>query len=377
MGLAGKPDAAAHGQDGAEDVSDPPLVSILLPCFDAERFLPEALDSLLEQTYGNLEVLALDDGSSDGTPRILEERAARDDRIRVLRSETNRGLIRTLNRGVPEARGELIARMDADDVAASGRIEKQVEALMGRPEIDVVGTAIAMVGSGRGRSLGPRPVRCVSPAGARFAALFVTPVVHATILARAPIMRAHPYGTSPDSLHAEDYEMFTRMLEDGAGFSNLDEPLMTIRANPQSVSLQHERTQVANFVACAARHLERTLEIRPDPGAHRVLVNRMDETVTGADLEDGLALLDRIERTFVAREPAATEEIRRSADLQRVDILVQAALKAPPAVRLHAARLALRHSRRLLSAGPRGYLASKLGLSTGRSTAPPNVSCSA
>jgi glycosyltransferase involved in cell wall biosynthesis len=342
-------------------VAEQPLVSVLFPCFDVERFVGDALDSLLAQTYGSLEILAIDDASGDGTGRILEGYAARDDRVRVLRNERNLGLIGTLNRGVGEARGELIARMDADDVAASGRIERQVEALLRRPEIDVMGTAIAIIGSGRGRALGPRPVRCVSPGGARFTALFATPVVHATILARAPVMRAHPYGTSPDSLHAEDYEMFTRMLEDGAGFGNVAEPLMTVRANQQSVSLRHEQTQVTNFVACAARHLERTLGIRPDPGAHRVLVNRMDETVTGRDLGDGLDLLDRVERMFVAREPRAAGEIRRSADLQRVDILVQAALKAPPAVRLRAAGGALRHGRRLLAAGPRGYLASKLG----------------
>jgi len=347
-------------------VAEQPLVSVLFPCFDAERFVGAALGSLLDQTYDKLEILAIDDASGDGTGRILEQLAARDDRVRVLRNERNLGLIGTLNRGVAEARGELIARMDADDIAASERIERQVGTLLRHPELDVVGTGISIVGSGRGRALGPRPVRCLSPGGARFTALFATPAVHATILARAPVMRAHPYGTSPDSLHAEDYEMFARMLEDGAGFGNVDEPLMTVRANPQSVSLQHEQTQVANFVACAALHLERTLGIRPDPGAHRVLVNRMDGTVTGRELRDGLDLLDRIERVFVAREPGAAEEIRRSADLQRVDILVQAALKAPPAMRLRAGWLALRHGRRLLSPGPRGYLASKLRPLNGR-----------
>lgn len=345
-------------------MAEGPLVSVLLPCFDAERFVEAALDSLIDQTYGNLEILAIDDASGDGTPRMLEEYAARDGRVRTLRNDRNLGLIGTLNRGVAEARGELIARMDADDIAASRRIERQVETLLRRPEVDVVGTAIAMVGSGRGRSLGPRPVRCVSPGGARFTALFATPVVHATILARASIMRTHPYGSSPDSLHAEDYELFTRMLEEGAGFCNVDEPLMTIRANPHSVSLQHEQTQVANFVACAARHLERTLDVRPDPGAHRVLVNRMNKTVTGRNLADGLGWLDRIERMLLAREPGSAEEIRRSADMQRADILVQAALKAPPAVRLRAGWLALRYGRRLLAAGSRGYLASKLGLSS-------------
>lgn len=337
-----------------------PLVSVLLPCFEAERFLPAALDSLLGQTYERLEILALDDGSSDGTRRILEERAARDDRVRVLRSETNQGLIRTLNRGVPEARGELLARMDADDVAAPTRIERQVDLLMRQRDVDVVGTAIEMVDSASLRPLTPRPLRCVSPAGARFAALFTVPVTHATIMARAPVMRAHPYGIAPDSLHTEDYELFTRMLAAGVAFSNVDERLMLVRANPAGVSFGNEQTQVVNFVACAARHLAQTLHVRPGPGAHRALVNRMDHSVTGRDLRDGLRWLDRIEDLFLATEPEAAAEIRHTADLQRLDILTQAARRGSPGVRIAVPRLALRYSPRLLSAHSRGYLAAKL-----------------
>lgn len=337
-----------------------PLVSVVLPCYKAERFLAEALDSLLGQTYGKLEILALDDGSSDGTLRILEEFAARDTRVRALRNATNQGVIRTLNRGVAEARGEIVARMDADDVAAPTRIERQVEVLAGRPEIDLVGTGVEVVDGSDGRSLRPWPVRCREPGGARFTALFATPVMHMTIAARSQAMHAHPYGGTPDSLHTEDYEMFARMLDDGAGLCNIDEPLMTVRSDPDSVSSLHEEIQVENFVRCAARHLERRLGVRPGPAAQRVLVNRIDATVGGRDLREGLRWLDRIEREFLRREPGSAAEARRAADLQRVDILVQATLKGRPGVRTMAAPLMLRYGRRLLSPPARHYLAGKL-----------------
>jgi hypothetical protein len=341
-------------------VNSDPLVSVVLPCYDAERFLGEALESMLSQTFGKLEILALDDGSSDGTPRILEEFAARDGRVRVLRNETNQGVIHTLNRGVAEAQGEIVARMDADDVAAPTRIERQVEVLAGRPEIDLVGTGVEVVDGSDGRPLRPWPVRCREPGGARFAALFATPVMHMTIAARAEAMRTYPYGGTPDSLHTEDYEMFARMLGDGAELCNIDEPLMTVRSDPASVSVRHEKIQVENFVHCSARHLERTLGVRPEPAAHRVLVNRIDATVGAHDLREGLRLLDRIEREFLRREPSAAAEARRAAGLQRVDILVQAALKGRPGVRVIAAPLALRYGRRLLSPPARHYLAGKL-----------------
>lgn len=341
-------------------MAEQPLVSVLLPCFDAERFVAAALDSLLDQTYGELEILAIDDASRDGTLAILEAHADRDERVRVLRNSHNLGLIATLNRGVAEARGELIARMDADDVSARRRIERQVEILRRRPDVDVVGTAIELVDAGSGEPLKPRPLRCLTPEGARFTALFATPLAHVTIVARAPTMRAHPYGISPDSQHTEDYELFARMLADGARLCSIDEQLMTVRVDPRGVSLRHEEVQVENFVRCAARHLERTLGACPEPAAHRVLVNRIDDTVGPADLRKGLRWLDRIEREFLPWEPDASADVHRAADLQRVDILVQAALKGSPAVRLAAAPLALRYGRRLLSPPARRYLAGKL-----------------
>jgi glycosyltransferase involved in cell wall biosynthesis len=331
-----------------------------MPCYDAERTLPAALDSLLGQTFGDFEILAIEDGSSDGTLGILEEYAARDDRVCVLRNEVNEGVISALNRGVAEARGEFIARMDADDMAAPTRIERQVEVLAGRPEIDLVGTGVEVVDGATGRRLRPRPVRCLGPGGARFAALLTTPVMHMTIAVRAAAMRAYPYGGTAESLHTEDYEMFARMLADGLGFCNIDEPLMTVRNDPGSVSARHELVQVDNFVRCAARHLERTLGVRPEPAAQRVLVNRIDDTVGAGDLREGLRWLDRIEREFLRREPGAAAEVHRAADLQRVDILVQAALKGSPAVRLAAGPLTLRYGRRLLSPPARRYLAGKL-----------------
>jgi len=336
-----------------------PLVSIVLPCYEAEGSLAAALDSLLGQTYREIEVLAIDDGSADATPRILGEYAARDGRVCVLRNEANLGVIRTLNRGVAEARGEIVIRMDADDVAAPTRIERQVELLARRPEVGVVGTGVEPVDR-EGRRLRPRPVLCTGPGGARFVALFATPVMHPTIAARTELMRAHPYGGPPESLHTEDYELFARMLEDGIGFANIDEPLMRVRDDPSSVSARFEEIQIENFVHCAAGHLERTLGVKPDPGPQRVLVNRIDNTVGAADLREGLRWLDRIEREFRRREPGSAAEIGRAADLQRVDILVQAALKGAPAARLAASALALRYGRRLLSPASRAYLAGKL-----------------
>jgi glycosyltransferase involved in cell wall biosynthesis len=339
------------------------VVSVVLPCFDAERLLPAALDSILGQTYRDLEVITLDDGSRDGTREILRAYEGRDRRVRVLVNETNLGLIRTLNRGIVEARGAFIARMDADDVAAPQRVERQMQLLERRPDVAVVGTGGDLIDEG-GRILGPAVLRCREPMGARFLALFATPIAHASMLARTDVLKRYPYRLADECLHAEDYDLFARMLADGVGFCNLDEPLHQSRIRPGSVSFRHERVQTANFAKLARRHLERTLKVSLDRRSHRVLINRMDGDAGPGDLVRGLAFLDRIQDSFLARMVGGAEdraEVMTIAHEQRADILIQALLKGTAFRRAAALVLLFRYASSLLSLPARRYIGAKFG----------------
>lgn len=101
-----------------------PLVTVLLAVSNGERYLEMALESVLRQTMSDLELVVVDDGSTDATPAILE--GIRDSRLRVLRSAERQGLASALNRGLDEARGRYVARLDADDVAFPHRLERQL-----------------------------------------------------------------------------------------------------------------------------------------------------------------------------------------------------------------------------------------------------------
>ena len=101
------------------------LVSVIIPCYNAEKTIEKALDSIINQTYRNLEIITIDDGSTDRTPGILNSYSARDKRVKVVRNERNIKLIETLNKGIGLASGEYIVRMDADDIAVPERIEKE------------------------------------------------------------------------------------------------------------------------------------------------------------------------------------------------------------------------------------------------------------
>lgn len=336
------------------------LISVVLPCHDVEGFLPVALESVLTQTWEELEVVAIDDGSADGTRSVLEDHARRDKRLRVLVNERNLGLVAALNRGVAEAKGDYIARMDADDVCRPERFRRQMGVLERYPEVGVVGTGAWLLDRA-GRRIGTRPTRCTTPGGARFLGLFGTPLLHASILARMRVMEEHPYDTGAGVAHAEDYELLTRMLAAGVAFRAVDAPLYGIRVRSGSVSRAHEAVQIDSFVRCARRHLERATDLRPTEGAHRVLVNRMTPSTSPADLRAGMDGIDALERRFLAREPDAADEIRAVAAQQRIDVLGQALLRGSAALRAAALPMLVRYGGSILSRSGRRHLAAKLG----------------
>jgi len=123
--------------------SPSPAVSVLLPVYNAEPYLPQALASVLAQTFTDFELLALDDGSTDGSAAILA--ACRDPRLRIVHHSPNQGLVPTLNHGLELARGQVIARFDADDISAPDRLATQVAFLQAHPEYALIGSQAQIV----------------------------------------------------------------------------------------------------------------------------------------------------------------------------------------------------------------------------------------
>jgi glycosyltransferase involved in cell wall biosynthesis len=125
-------------------MTDPPLISVCMPVYNTEPYIAEAVESILAQTYHNFEFIVIDDGSTDRSLAILERYAARDPRIR-LSSRPTAGYLVRLNEMLDEARGDLIARMDADDVAMPERFTRQIDFLDAHPEVVAVGSRILAI----------------------------------------------------------------------------------------------------------------------------------------------------------------------------------------------------------------------------------------
>jgi glycosyltransferase involved in cell wall biosynthesis len=238
-----------------------PAVSVVMPVYNGDPYLRDAVESILAQSLTDLELVVVDDGSTDRTPEILEELAARDSRI-ALHRQANQGSVAALNAGIAAASGELIARLDADDVALPDRLEHQLGFLREHPEVAMVGGQVRIIdGSGRAVADARYPT---GDAEIRGAFERSTPFVHSAVtMRRTALERAGGY--RPEFNLAEDLDLWLRIAEVGA-VANLDRLVVEYRIHENQVSAQKLEQQA--ICSLAARDAARRRAAGgPDPYA--------------------------------------------------------------------------------------------------------------
>jgi glycosyltransferase involved in cell wall biosynthesis len=204
-------------------------VSVLLPVRDGERYLREALDSLLGESATDLEVVVVDDGSTDATPEILGSYA--DERLRVV-AQGPEGLVAALNRGLEETRGATIVRMDADDVSLPSRLERQQAVLGADERIGLVGCGIETI-DGEGRATGSWLLP-EDDAGLRRRLLLRNPFAHGSVAIRRAALEAAG-GYSGDYGANEDYDLWRRIAREWC-LAAVPEVLYRYREHPDAVT---------------------------------------------------------------------------------------------------------------------------------------------
>ncbi len=209
-----------------------PLVSVIMPVYNGERFLCEAVDSILSQTFRDFEFIVIDDGSADNTPAILRQYCRKDGRIIWLRKSKNEGIVAALNSGLDHARGKYIARMDADDISLPERLEKQVRYLESNLGTGVLGSSAQIIDQ-QGKPL--FVVRFPETHALILWSLhFHCPIIHPTVMARRDFfLRAGGYRSSWP--HAEDYDLWARMVYQSI-FHNLGEVLLQLRKHDANIT---------------------------------------------------------------------------------------------------------------------------------------------
>lgn len=208
------------------------LVTVIMPVYNSERYVAKSIESILNQTYTNFEFLIFDDGSTDNSREIISSFASGDNRIIPFYSDVNLGYVTHLNKGILLAKGDLIARMDSDDIAMADRLQAQVDFLWRNSDVAVVGSSsIVIDADGRDVTVSNRNI---SPEQLFWQSFFTNPISHPTVMfRRSVILNIGMY--DPLKMPSEDYDLWVRVLRHSK-IANLEMPLLRYREHSLSIS---------------------------------------------------------------------------------------------------------------------------------------------
>ena len=215
------------------------LVSILMPVYNAEKHLAEAIESILNQSFTDFEFLIINDGSTDRSEDIILSFS--DPRIRYIKNESNLKLIKTLNKGIQLCTGKYIVRMDADDISHPERIQKQVEFMESNPEIGICGSWFEAFGEVENAIVKYKETHDEIMTRMFYQCHFC----HPSIIIRGEIFNELKMHFDENYSHAEDYEFYLRAAKKWK-FHNLQEVLLKYRIHGESVSNKNKSIQIEN-----------------------------------------------------------------------------------------------------------------------------------
>ena len=303
---------------------DAPAVTILMAVYNGEDYLRLAIDSILSQTFKEFELLVIEDGSTDSSPRIL---ASYDDtRIRVLHNERNIGLTASLNVGIREAHGEFIARMDADDICAPDRLEKQVHTMRAAQELVLLGSSYRLIDSD-GNSIRTK-IKAWDDFQVRWVALFRTPVEHSSAIIRRSVLLENKLFYDEQYRSAQDYDFWLRLLEYGRG-SILRDILLDYRMHGKNITSSPSTNQMSNVHKIALDNITRRWpELSPFYDDINILLGMylMSEQATVLSVRNAVRGMDALVDAF-CRKYSASSTQRKWVRRQAAGILAEALLR--------------------------------------------------
>lgn len=215
------------------------LITVILPTYNCEKYVKDAVNSILNQTYSNLEVIIIDDCSTDSTLQIIK--SYQDSRIQLIEKEKNTGYTDSLNYGISIAKGKYIARMDGDDISLPRRFQKQIDFLESNPEVVICGTAIKIIGKD---TIERHPS---NHEDLQIKLCFSSIFHHPTVMMRAAVLKQNHY--DKDFEPAEDYELWTRLAFVGKT-ANLEDVLLHYRIHSSQTSSVRKTLQDQNIFRC-------------------------------------------------------------------------------------------------------------------------------
>lgn len=306
-------------------MSSNPIVSVVLSVRNGGSDLPVALDTILKQTFSNFELIAINNGSTDGTREFLD--GITDPRVRVFHQE-DKGLAAALNRGISLAQGRYIARQDHDDLADPSRIAKQVAFLDANPEYGLIGTrAEIWIGDTPTGGFHDHPT---DDQVLRFDLLFNNPFVHSSVMMRKSVLdHVGGYTTDRARQPPEDYELWSRIARH-CRVANLAERLTIYREVPSSMSREGRQPFLEKIVTISAENLAYATGATAPQQVHvdiAALIHNAEARVSrNPDIRAMLAVVDEAGRRISGGQPSP-ELKQRIAQTRRRLLVHQPMLK--------------------------------------------------
>lgn len=232
------------------NLNEEPIISVILPVYNADKYLQSAIDSILNQTYTNFELFLMDDGSTDGSANIIAGNASNDSRIKSIKNSENKGLIYTLNKGLNLVNGKYIARMDADDKAHPERFREQVDYMELHPDIDLLGTNYSIIGNRTGESDLPLNSEEIS-----LFLYFKNVIAHPTVMMRTTVIKEHQIKYNPKAIHMEDWALWLE-LKKYCKIANHKSSLLEYRIEGQNISIKNWETRQERATEILKFHLD-------------------------------------------------------------------------------------------------------------------------
>ena len=236
-----------------------PVISILLPAYNCMQFLSQTIDSLLNQTFADFELLIINDGSTDDTEQVIK--SYKDARIRYIKNEVNSGLIYSLNKGIDLAAGKYIARIDADDLALPQRLELQKKWLDDHPLTAVVGCTVQMIDEqNKGLGLWKDDQQTTTFKAIKAMMPWENCLAHPSVMIRTELAIQYKYDGNQQ--HTEDYDLWLRMLADGLIIEKVPQNLLLYRVHQSSItgSILRKSNPFFKQFNCKRRFLARRIK---------------------------------------------------------------------------------------------------------------------
>ena len=217
-----------------------PAISVIMSVYNGERYLRQAISSILAQSFRDFEFIIVNDGSRDKTAEILNEFEVMDSRIKIFHQD-NQGLVFSLNRGIQVAKGSFVARMDADDISHPERLSLQMRRFAGEPSILLLGSAYTYI-DGAGRKIKSQSVALDNDSLQRSMIKQGNPFCHSSVMIRASALQSVGGYRSLVGKYAQDYDLWLRLSEFGE-VENLNAELIEYRVHCGQVSIKNVREQ--------------------------------------------------------------------------------------------------------------------------------------